>query len=151
MTREEKCERPGQVRREERSEKFKRCSFIRNSGAEPHAAGAGVSQVGFTVHRRRFDGLDARNYLSQVGEGSVGTRDHLKESHAHIQSTAGVTGHPERKGMLADVAPGLGVVEFLLMSILQHFLHDAAPSPHVKHGLSVLVSHLLQQTPHLTC
>lgn len=36
-----------------------------------------------------------------------------------------------------------GLVEFLLMSVLEHAVHHAAALPHVKHGLSVLVSDLL--------
>lgn len=47
--------------------------------------------------------------------------------------------------MLANVAPALGVVELLLVAIPQHLVHHSAASPHVKHGLSVLVAHLLQQ------
>lgn len=34
----------------------------------------------FTGHRCRFDGLDARDDLGQVGEGGVGTGEHLKQS-----------------------------------------------------------------------
>lgn len=40
----------------------------------------------------------------------------------------------------------LGVVELLLVSIFQHFLHHSTPTPHVKHSLSVLVSNLLHFT-----
>lgn len=75
-----------------------------------------MSQVMFTVHHCRLDGFDARNYLSQVGEGSVGTGDHLKESDARVQSPA-VNQRVATPRMLANVAPGLGVVEFLLVSI----------------------------------
>lgn len=37
----------------------------------------------------------------------------------------------------------VGVVELLLAPVLQHLLHHSAPAPHVKHGLPVLVAHLL--------
>lgn len=47
--------------------------------------------------------------------------------------------------MLANVASAAGVVEGLLVSVSQHLLHHSAASPHVEHGLPVLVAHLLQQ------
>lgn len=34
----------------------------------------------FTVRRCGFDGLDARDDLGQVGEGRVGTGEHLEQS-----------------------------------------------------------------------
>ena len=37
-----------------------------------------------------------------------------------------------------------GLVELLLMSVLQHAVHHATALPHVEQCLSVLVSHLLQ-------
>lgn len=40
----------------------------------------------------------------------------------------------------------LGVEELLLVSVFQHFLHHSTANPHVKHSLSVLVSHLLHYT-----
>lgn len=40
----------------------------------------------------------------------------------------------------------LGVVELLLVSVFQHFLHHSTAAPHVKHSLSMLVSHLLHNT-----
>lgn len=49
------------------------------------ATGVGVSQVVFTVRRRGFDGLDARDDLSQVGEGRVGTGEHLEQSDGQFQ------------------------------------------------------------------
>lgn len=39
----------------------------------------------FTVRRCRFDGLDARDDLGQVGEGRVGTGEHLKQSDGQFQ------------------------------------------------------------------
>lgn len=38
----------------------------------------------------------------------------------------------------------LALVELLLMSILQHFLHHTTAAPHVKHRLPVLIAHVLQ-------
>lgn len=41
----------------------------------------------------------------------------------------------------------LGLMELLLVSVPQHGVHHTAAVPHVKQGLPVLVSHLLQRQP----
>lgn len=39
-----------------------------------------VCVCAFTIHHGGFDGLDAGHDLGQVGEGGVGTRDHLEDT-----------------------------------------------------------------------
>lgn len=41
----------------------------------------GVCVGSFTIHQYRFDRLDAGHNFCQVSEGSVGTRNHLKDTH----------------------------------------------------------------------
>ena len=47
---------------------------------------------------------------------------------------------------LTYIVLALGVAELLLVSVFQHFLHHSAATPHVKHSLSMLVSHFLHYT-----
>lgn len=75
------------------------CCMCRNRVREGRKRGKTNTSETVTIHQSRFDRLDARHNLCQVSEGSVGTRQHLKDKQMHPERDQFVWSYEQMLGL----------------------------------------------------